>query len=59
MGARIGINDAIGENVETMAEENGESHEYLTGWALISLAAALMGSGFMLALDNTILGMIS
>jgi hypothetical protein len=29
---------------------------YLNGWALWSLALALMGSGFMLSLDSTILG---
>jgi hypothetical protein len=38
-------------------QPNGDAPEYLTGWALISLALALMGSAFLLALDNTILGM--
>jgi hypothetical protein len=38
-------------------QADGDAPEYLTGWALISLALALMGSAFLLALDNTILGM--
>jgi len=33
-----------------------DTSAYLDGWALWSLALALMGSGFMLSLDNTILG---
>ena len=43
------------QNDGTRSDEN--TPVYLNGWALRSLALALMGSGFMLALDNTILGM--
>lgn len=48
----------------TEDEKNGAPNEdeedksvYLHGWALKSLAMALMSSGFMLSLDDTILGM--
>lgn len=42
------------QNDDTPGDE--DTHEYLHGWALKSLAMALMSSGFMLSLDDTILG---
>jgi hypothetical protein len=41
-------------NDNTPKEE--DTSAYLDGWALWYLAMALMSSGFVLSLDNTILG---
>ncbi|KAF2689047.1 MFS general substrate transporter [Lentithecium fluviatile CBS 122367] len=48
-------NDAIKPPVEKSEElpTDADAQEHLTGWSLVSLALALMSSGFMLALDNT------
>lgn len=40
------------------AQDESDSGTYLEGWDILSLALALMSSGFMLSLDDTILGMI-
>jgi len=49
---------ATQEQSENTAEDEDAS-VYLDGWALVSLALALMSSGFMLSLDDTILCMDS
>ena len=43
------------ESKETPGDEDANHH--LSGWPLTFLAIALMASSFMLALDNTILGL--
>jgi hypothetical protein len=40
---------------EPFQENDGDNH-HLSGWLLTFLITALMASSFMLALDNTILG---
>ncbi|KAI0808861.1 major facilitator superfamily domain-containing protein [Xylaria sp. FL0064] len=47
---------ATGDPSETHGNEVATAYQYLNGWALTSLALALMFGSFMLVLDNTILG---
>lgn len=68
-GGQVTETEAAGEKggsaMSTGAKEHNDSQPndeditsgYLEGWALKSLVLALMSSGFMLSLDDTILGM--
>ena len=44
------------EDPNNNTPKDKDTSEYLDGWALWYLAMALMSSGFVLSLDNTILG---
>lgn len=47
---------AVTEEPNNNIPKDEDTSAYLDGWALWYLAMALMSSGFVLSLDNTILG---
>uniref|UniRef100_A0A093UTS5 Putative HC-toxin efflux carrier TOXA n=1 Tax=Talaromyces marneffei PM1 TaxID=1077442 RepID=A0A093UTS5_TALMA len=51
--------DAILATAEEASDNAEDTPAYYEGWAFWNLGAALMGSAFLLSLDNTILGMHS
>ena len=51
--------DAILATAEEASDNAEDTPAYYEGWVLWNLGAALMGSAFLLSLDNTILGMHS
>jgi hypothetical protein len=57
------VDEKTDDSILATAEEANDNAEdtpaYHEGWALWNLGAALMGSAFLLSLDNTILGMYS
>lgn len=58
-GEKGGSAISTGAKKQNHSQPNNEdtTSGYLEGWALKSLVLALMSSGFMLSLDDTILGM--
>jgi hypothetical protein len=53
-GTGVGV---TADMTEIQHAEEGDAPAYLEGWALISLTLAFMSISFVLALDNTILGL--
>jgi hypothetical protein len=48
---------ALEEMIDSQPTDEKPATEHMKGWALIGLTAAFMSIGFVLALDNTILGL--
>lgn len=55
----VGVTTDETENQQSKGEQSGEQEPtaYMRGWALASLTSAFMAICFVLALDNTILGL--